>query len=112
MQVSGDEPSAEAFGAAAEALKLLADETRLRILWNLLHGEHSVNELAEHLDARPATVSHHLARLRAAGVVRTRRAGTRIFYSADNEHVEALVAETLHHTSHHRPVSLFGEKMA
>ncbi|MFP5579333.1 MAG: ArsR/SmtB family transcription factor [Acidimicrobiia bacterium] len=112
MQIREDEPPAEAFGAAAEALKLLADETRLRILWNLLHGEHSVNELADHLDAQPATVSHHLARLRAAGAVRTRREGTRIFYSADNEHVEALVAQTLHHTSHHRPVALFGERSA
>lgn len=112
MQLSGEEPSAEVFGAAAEALKLLADETRLRILWNLLHGEHSVNELADHLDAQPATVSHHLARLRIAGAVRTRREGTRIFYSADNEHVEALVAQTLHHTSHHRPVTLFGERSA
>ncbi|MDE0805280.1 MAG: metalloregulator ArsR/SmtB family transcription factor [Acidimicrobiales bacterium] len=100
------------FEAAAEALKLLADETRLRILWNLLHGEHSVNELADHLSAQPATVSHHLARLRASGAVRTRREGTRIFYSADNEHVEALVAQTLHHASHHQPTSLFGERSA
>lgn len=112
MQISKEEPSAEAFASAAEALKLLAEGTRLRILWNLLHGEHSVNELADHLHAPPATVSHHLARLRAAGAVRTRRDGTRIFYSADNEHVEALVAQALHHASHHRPVPVFGERTA
>lgn len=106
------EPTPDDFAAAAEALKLLADPTRLRLLWQLLHGEHSVNALAEHVDAHPATVSHHLARLRAAGVVTTRRDGTRIFYSADNEHVEALVAQTLHHTTHHRPTGPFQEQSA
>ena len=51
-------------------------------MWALLHGEHSVNELADHVGARPPAVSQHLAKLRAAGLVRTRRDGNRIFYAA------------------------------
>jgi DNA-binding transcriptional ArsR family regulator len=95
-----EEPDAAEIAAAVQTLKLLADETRLRIIWNLLHGEHSVNALAEHLDMRPAAVSHHLAKLRLTGVVSTRRDGNHIYYSAHDDHVEALVQEALHHAEH------------
>lgn len=78
-------------------LKLLADETRLRIVWNLLHGEHSVNDLADHLGMQPAAISHHLAKLRLSGVVRTRRDGNRIYYATSDRHIEGLVAEALRH---------------
>lgn len=79
---------------------MVADPTRLRILWALLHGEHSVNELAGHLGARPAAVSQHLAKLRLGRLVSTRRQGTRIFYLADNDHVRRLVEEALFHADH------------
>lgn len=89
--------------SAVQTLKLLADETRLRIIWNLLHGEHSVNALAAHLSMQPAAVSHHLAKLRLVGVVTTRRDGNRIFYAAHDDHVEALVREALRHAEHLAP---------
>ncbi len=79
---------------------MVGDPTRLRIMWSLLHGEHSVNELADHLGARPPAVSQHLAKLRLSRLVTTRRDGTRIFYSADNEHVRRLVEEALFHADH------------
>lgn len=94
------EPSDAEFDAAAETLKLLADPTRLRIVWALLHGEHSVNDLAGHVGGRPAAVSQHLAKLRLAGLVRTRRAGNRIFYAAENEHIERLAHEALMQADH------------
>jgi DNA-binding transcriptional ArsR family regulator len=81
-------------------LKLLGDETRLRIIWALLDGEHSVNELAELVGAQAAGVSQHLAKLRLARLVRTRRDGTRIFYVADDVHVRRLVEEVLSHADH------------
>jgi ArsR family transcriptional regulator, zinc-responsive transcriptional repressor len=95
-----EEPTTGEIAAAVRALKLLADETRLRIIWTLLHGEHSVNELAEHLDMQPAAVSHHLAKLRLTRVVSTRRDGNRIYYTAHDDHVEALAREALHHVQH------------
>lgn len=76
-------------------LKLLADPTRLRIVWALLHGEHSVNDLADHVGVRPPAVSQHLAKLRLAGLVRSRRDGNRIHYAAQNEHIERLATEAL-----------------
>ena len=80
--------------------KLLADSTRLRIIWALLHGEHSVNELADHVGVKPTAVSQHLAKLRLAGLVRTRRDGNHIFYAPENDHIEALAAEALLHADH------------
>jgi DNA-binding transcriptional ArsR family regulator len=94
------EPEDVEFDVAAGVLKLLADPTRLKIVWALLHGEHSVNELADHVGARPPAVSQHLAKLRAAGLVRSRREGNRIIYAARNEHVENLAAEALLQADH------------
>jgi len=99
MQECGD-PTETQVDRAVEMLSMVADATRLRILWSLLHGEHSVNELADHLGARPAAVSQHLAKLRLSRLVSTRREGTRIFYRADNDHVLRLVEEALFHADH------------
>jgi len=85
---------------AVDTLKLVADPTRLRILWALLHGEHSVNLLAEHIGAQPAAVSQHLAKLRLARLVRTRREGTHVYYLAQNDHVRRIVEEALFHADH------------
>jgi DNA-binding transcriptional ArsR family regulator len=93
-------PTEDEFRSAVGMLKLLADETRLRIIWALLDGEHSVNELAELVGAHAAGVSQHLAKLRLARLVRTRRDGTRIFYVADDTHVRRLVEQLLSHADH------------
>jgi len=76
-------------------LKLLADPTRLRVLWALLHVEHSVGPLAAHVGVTTAGLSQHLAKLRLAGLVSTRRDGNRIYYLADDDHVRRLVEEAL-----------------
>ncbi len=95
-----ESPTDEEVASAVETLKLVADPTRLRILWALLHGEHSVNLLAEHVGAQPAAVSQHLAKLRLGHLVRTRREGTKVFYQAQNDHVRRLVEEALFHADH------------
>ena len=90
-----EDPSDDQIATGVDVLKLLADPTRLRILWALLHSEHSVNELADHVGAQPAAVSQHLAKLRLARVVTTRRQGTRIFYATHNAHIRRVVHEVL-----------------
>jgi ArsR family transcriptional regulator, zinc-responsive transcriptional repressor len=97
---TGDQPTDGEIDAAVRILKLLADPTRLRIVWALLHGEHSVNDLADHVGARPPAVSQHLAKLRAADLVRVRRDGNRLFYAARNEHIDRLACEALLHADH------------
>ena len=56
----------------------MADETRLRILRLLFEGEKAVGEIAEALAAPQTHVSHHLAILRAAGLVEDERQGKRV----------------------------------
>lgn len=93
-------PSEDQVLTAVETLKLLADGTRLRILWALLHGEHSVGPLAEHVGSPAAGVSQHLSKLRLARLVTTRREGNRVYYLADDDHVRRLVEEALFHADH------------
>ncbi len=97
---TGGTPTDDQVEQAVNTLKLIADPTRLRILWALLHGEHSVNRLAEHVGAQPAAVSQHLAKLRLGRLVRTRREGTHVFYVAQDSHVRRLVEEALFHAQH------------
>src|SRR5581483_7429968 len=86
-----------------EVFRMLADATRVQVLWALTDREMSVNELAEHV-AKPApSVSQHLAKLRMARLVRTRRAGTTIFYSLENEHVRQLVIDAVFNAEHAGP---------
>jgi DNA-binding transcriptional ArsR family regulator len=93
-------PTLEQVAVATETFQLLGDPTRLKVLWALLQGEWSVNELAEVVGAQPPAVSQHLAKLRLARLVRRRREGTRIFYVADNAHVHQLIREALFHADH------------
>lgn len=60
--------------------KALADETRLRIVALLAHGELCVCHLEEALRLSQPKVSRHLATLRAAGLVEDRREGTWVYY--------------------------------
>lgn len=95
-----EDPTEDQVVFAVDMLKMLADPTRLRIIWALLHGEHSVNDLADHVGGQPAAVSQHLAKLRLARLVKTRRDGTRIFYEANDAHVRRLIEEALFHADH------------
>lgn len=66
---------------AVQRLKLIADETRLRILTILSEGEHNVSSLCEALGQSPPAVSHHLALLRVSGLIHGVRQGKNIYYS-------------------------------
>jgi DNA-binding transcriptional ArsR family regulator len=93
-------PDDEQVHLAADAFRLLADPTRIKILWALLQGESSVACLADLVGAAPTAVSQHLAKLRLAGLVRGRREGTFVHYSAADTHVRALLAEALSRVGH------------
>lgn len=82
---------------------MLADTTRIQVLWALTGGELSVNDLASRVGKPAPSVSQHLAKLRMARLVRTRRSGTTIFYSLENEHVRQLVVDAVFNAEHAGP---------
>jgi DNA-binding transcriptional ArsR family regulator len=90
-------------GLMVEVFRMLADATRVRVLWALVDRELSVNDLAEHVGKPAPSVSQHLAKLRMARLVRTRREGTTIFYSLENEHVRQLVSDAVFNAEHASP---------
>ncbi|MBX3245289.1 MAG: winged helix-turn-helix transcriptional regulator [Acidobacteria bacterium] len=59
----------------------LADKTRLRLLYLMRHGEAGVMSLSDNIGESQPKVSRHLAYLRQAGLVKTRRDGRSIYYS-------------------------------
>lgn len=80
--------------------RLLADETRVRLVWALLDAELSVGQLAEVVGKPAAAVSQHLAKMRLARLVSTRRDGTFVHYRIDNDHVAQFLVDALRHAEH------------
>jgi DNA-binding transcriptional ArsR family regulator len=88
---------------AVEVFRMLADATRVQILWALIDRELSVNALAEPVAKTPTSVSQHLAKLRMACLVATRREGTQVFYRLENQHIAQLVTDAVDHAEHASP---------
>lgn len=88
-------PSDAAVRRAADALRMLSDPTRIKILWALLQGETSVACLAELIGATPTAVSQHLSKLRLAGVVENRREGTYVYYTVEDSLIRPVLEQFL-----------------
>jgi len=84
-------PASEAgYERAAVIGRALADPKRLCVLESLAAGELSVSELSTRVGCQVPNMSQHLAVLRSAGLVATRREGSTVFYRlADNRVLEA-----------------------
>lgn len=82
---------------------MLSDATRVQLLWALVDREQSVTELAETVGKPAPSVSQHLAKLRMARLVRTRREATTIYYSLENSHVAQLVTDAVFNAEHAGP---------
>ncbi|MDF3282963.1 MULTISPECIES: ArsR/SmtB family transcription factor [Gordonia] len=90
----------ELLGTAASTFSMLADPTRLHLLWLLTEGEADVSALTTAVGASRTAVSQHLAKLRFTGLVDTRRDGRRVIYRIRDGHVSRLVAEAINHADH------------
>lgn len=84
-----------AFEASAEEasslLTAMANAKRLIVLCNLLEGEKSVGQLAEIAGLTVPAASQHLAKMRALGLVKTRREGQTIHYRLASHQVEEVL---------------------
>ncbi|GAA0403486.1 metalloregulator ArsR/SmtB family transcription factor [Streptomyces luteireticuli] len=87
----GADPSADVLNEAAAAFGLLASPARLHLVWALAQGESDVSGLAERVGGALPAISQHLAKLKLAGLVRSRREGRRVVYLVDDPHVVTIV---------------------
>jgi ArsR family transcriptional regulator, virulence genes transcriptional regulator len=78
--------------AAANLLKALANENRLMILCTLISGELSVGELNIRVPLSQSALSQHLASLREAGLVATRKEAQTVYYSLLGDEAQKIIA--------------------
>jgi DNA-binding transcriptional ArsR family regulator len=81
----------------AEMLHIMGDANRLSILLACLDDEQSVGSLAAGLGLTQSLVSHHLRLLRAARLVKGRRQGKQVFYTAADVHVRSVLHDLIAH---------------
>lgn len=85
----------EQFQTLLQFFKVLADESRLKILGILANQECSVEELAALMQLKEPTVSHHLARLKELNLVTMRPEGNSRIYQLDGEVLQSISKEIL-----------------
>jgi rhodanese-related sulfurtransferase len=91
MDAMSDRAAKDAlFAAFADVAKALGSGRRAEIVDVLAQGERSVDELAGEIDQSVANTSHHLHALTRAGLLSSRREGTRVFYALSSDRVGEL----------------------
>jgi len=78
------------FNSLLQFFKVLGNSSRLKIVGLLANEERSVGELADLLDVKEPTVSHHLALMKRLGLVRVRAAGNVRYYRLDTRFLEGM----------------------
>ena len=86
----------------SQFFKAMSDKTRLRILIQLLEGSLCVMHISEKLGMSQSAISHQLAILREADLVRIKRSGKSIVYSIADEHVRLMLDMALLHVEHRK----------
>lgn len=86
--------------ALAELFKVLADETRVKVVYLLSKEELCVCDIAALLNSTVSNISHHLRVLRTAHLVKFRREGKQVYYTLDDDHVLHIINEGFEHVKH------------
>jgi len=84
----------------AELFKVLADDTRAKVVYLLSKEELCVCDIAALLNSTVSNISHHLRVLRSAHLVKFRREGKQVYYTLDDEHVVHIIKEGFEHVNH------------
>ena len=96
-QAKTNMPSEDILEKTAEVFKVFGDKTRIRILAALSEGEMCVCCICDLLGMQQSAVSHQLAVLKAARLIKSRREGKQIYYSLDDAHVGAILCTGISH---------------
>lgn len=85
----------------ADLFRLLGDPSRLGIVYACLGESMSAGDIARMLEISPSLTSHHLRLLKAARLVRSKRKGKQIFYTAADGHVRRILLDMAEHALEH-----------
>lgn len=96
-QTKANMPPEDILEKTAEVFKVFGDKTRIRILAALSEGEMCVCCICDLLGMQQSAVSHQLAVLKAARLIKSRREGKQIYYSLDDAHVGAILCTGISH---------------
>ncbi len=84
-------------------MAVFATPSRLRLLWALIDGEQTVDQLASLVGLSPSATSHQLRVLRRHRLVAVRRNGRHGYYRLHDHHLPELLAAMRHHHEHVHP---------
>lgn len=84
----------------SEVFRALGDRSRVQILDALSREELCVCDISAIVAMSPSAVSHHLRTLRNLRLVRSRKAGKKVYYTLRDMHVTVLLAQALDHVQH------------
>ena len=90
-----NEPSSGIVAMSAAVFAQLADPTRLKILWLLCHTEECVQNIAAVMEMTSPAVSHHLSKLKTAGLLQVRKVGKETYYSLEDSEKAHLVHDII-----------------
>ena len=90
-------PDRDDFYALANFYKMLADNTRVRILWALSCETMCVCDLAVLLDMTKSAISHQLKSLRLAKIIKYDKRGREVYYSLVDEHIKDVFQKAIKH---------------
>jgi ArsR family transcriptional regulator len=76
----------------AELFKIFGDSTRIKILYELFHGEKNVTEICDDLEMNQSAISHQLKILKTSKLIKSRRDGKAIYYCLADDHVKMIIA--------------------
>jgi DNA-binding transcriptional ArsR family regulator len=88
----------------AESMRAFGTGSRLRLLWAMLAGERTVEQLVELTGLAPSAASHQLRLLRQERLVAVRRAGRHAYYRLHDHHVADLLQAIRYHHEHVEPL--------
>lgn len=89
--------SKDLYNDLADLFKVIGDSTRIKILFCISKKEMCVLDIAELIGMTHSAVSHQLANLKAARLVKSEKKGKEVYYSLDDDHIEKLFNLAIEH---------------
>ncbi len=89
--------SEESLNKLCKNVKILGDESRLKIILFLCGGEKCVGDISENCDLSQSATSHQLRILKDANILKSKKVGNVIYYSVSDNHVITLIETLVEH---------------